>query len=64
MARGADISAPAAWIGIDDPACRRTLTLHRAADSRLSAAAGLMHTTLATWPWNATGNQQSGNQQQ
>ncbi|MET7543158.1 LysR substrate-binding domain-containing protein [Streptomyces sp. NPDC005507] len=25
-ARGADISAPAAWIGIDDPACRRTLT--------------------------------------
>jgi DNA-binding transcriptional LysR family regulator len=58
MARHADISAPGAWIGIDDPACRRTLTLHRTADSRLSTAARLMHTTLATWPWNTTGGQQ------
>ena len=58
MARHADISATGAWIGIDDPACRRTLTLHRTADSRLSTAARLMHTTLATWPWNTTGGQQ------
>lgn len=64
MARGSGISAPAAWIGIDDPACRRTLTLHRAADSRLSTAARLMHTALATWPWNTTGNEQPGIQPQ
>ena len=53
MARGADVSAPGAWIRIEAPACRRTLTLHRAAGSRLSTAARLMHTTLATWPWAA-----------
>ncbi|MFF7789814.1 LysR substrate-binding domain-containing protein [Streptomyces sp. NPDC007991] len=58
MARGADISAPGAWIGIDDPACRRTLTLHRAADSRLSTATRLMRTILVTWPWNTTGGRQ------
>ncbi|WP_323136453.1 hypothetical protein [Streptomyces sp. NBC_01446] len=28
-----------------------------AAGGRLSAAAGLMHTTLATWPWHTTSNQ-------
>ncbi|MEV5440721.1 LysR family transcriptional regulator [Streptomyces sp. NPDC052682] len=60
MARGADISAPGAWIGIDDPACRRTLTLHRVAGSRLSTAARQMHTTLADWPWNtADGGQRA-----
>jgi DNA-binding transcriptional LysR family regulator len=58
MARGADVSTPGAWIGIDDPACRRTLTLHRAADSRLSTATRLMRTTLINWPWNPTGGRQ------
>ncbi|MFD3481030.1 LysR family transcriptional regulator [Streptomyces sp. NPDC058695] len=58
VARGADVNTPCVWIGIDDPACRRTLTLHRATDSQLSTAARLMHTTLATWLWNTTGSQQ------
>ncbi|MEU0853594.1 MULTISPECIES: LysR family transcriptional regulator [Streptomyces] len=58
MARGADVSAPCAWIGVDDPGCRRTLTLHRVADGRLSAAARLMHSTLTTWPWHTAGDAQ------
>ncbi|AIS02376.1 LysR family transcriptional regulator [Streptomyces glaucescens] len=56
MALRADTYAPVAWIAVDDPACRRTLTLHRVADARSSPAARLMHTTLATWPWNTAGD--------
>ncbi|MFE3451874.1 LysR family transcriptional regulator [Nonomuraea sp. NPDC059194] len=51
MARHARTRAPVAWIGIDDPACRRTLTLHQAADARLSTAARLMRATLTSWSW-------------
>ncbi|MEV8021353.1 LysR substrate-binding domain-containing protein [Streptomyces sp. NPDC086554] len=51
IARTADTGVPVAWVAIDATACRRTLTLHRRADGRLSTATRLMHTTLANWPW-------------
>ncbi|RVU28022.1 LysR family transcriptional regulator [Streptomyces antnestii] len=59
MARDSDLSALGAWIAIDDTACRRILTLHRSADSRLSKAAQLMHATLVAWPWNTPGGDRS-----
>ncbi|MEU1320617.1 LysR family transcriptional regulator [Streptomyces tibetensis] len=57
MALQADVYAPVAWLAVDNTACRRTLTLHRAADAHLSTAARLMHTTLATWPLGTAGDQ-------
>ncbi|MEU2021271.1 LysR family transcriptional regulator [Streptomyces sp. NPDC016469] len=47
----AAVSAPVAWIAVDAPSCRRTLTLHRATSTRLPTAAQLMHTTLTSWSW-------------
>lgn len=55
MARHADASAPVALVAVDHAACRRTLTLHRAADARPTAACRLLHTTLASWPWATAG---------
>ncbi|MCX4830264.1 LysR family transcriptional regulator [Streptomyces sp. NBC_01016] len=58
MARTADTVSPVAWIAVDAPSCRRTLTLHSRSGSRLSTAARLMHTTLVTWPWSTTAERQ------
>jgi DNA-binding transcriptional LysR family regulator len=53
IARRAVPGYPVVWIAVDDPDCRRTLTLLWGAENQLSAAARLMHTTLTTWNWNA-----------
>ncbi|MGA5761676.1 LysR family transcriptional regulator substrate-binding protein [Nonomuraea bangladeshensis] len=45
--------ATAAWISVDSPDCRRTVTLYWGADSHLSTAARLMRTTIANWNWTA-----------
>ncbi|RST19654.1 LysR family transcriptional regulator [Streptomyces sp. WAC05374] len=57
MALQTDIRVPVACIAVDDDACRRTLTLHRAADARVSTAARLMHTALVAWPWDTADDQ-------
>ncbi|MEV4003993.1 LysR family transcriptional regulator [Actinomadura sp. NPDC049753] len=57
LARRSSPDAPVAWIRVDDPQCRRTLSLYWAAGNRLSTAARLMLTTLAGWNW-ATGEPQ------
>ncbi|MGW3495219.1 LysR substrate-binding domain-containing protein [Streptomyces sp. NPDC001020] len=43
---------PIAWVDIDSPDCRRTLTLVRSASGHLSAGARLMRDTIAGWDWN------------
>ena len=43
--------AAGAWISVDSPDCRRTVTLYWNADSHLSTAARLMRTTIASWNW-------------
>ncbi|WP_066945615.1 LysR family transcriptional regulator [Microtetraspora fusca] len=53
FARRTAPDAPAGWIAVDSPDCRRTLTLLWATDSHLSTAAGLMRTTIIDWDWNA-----------
>lgn len=58
VARTADLSMPVAWIAIDAPSCRRTLTLHSRSGGRLSTAARLMHTTLASWSWSTAAERQ------
>jgi DNA-binding transcriptional LysR family regulator len=45
--------APLAWMPVDSPDCRRTLTLFWGADSHLSPAARLMRTTITGWDWTA-----------
>ncbi|MFK4085384.1 LysR family transcriptional regulator [Kribbella sp. NPDC020789] len=50
-ARRSATRAPLVWIPVDDPGSRRTVTLYWAADSRLSAAAHLMRTTIIDWNW-------------
>ncbi len=42
----------AAWIAVDSPDCRRTVTLYWGADSHLSTAARLMRTTITGWDWS------------
>ncbi|MFB9247304.1 LysR substrate-binding domain-containing protein [Sphaerisporangium melleum] len=51
FARRSATRAPLAWIPVDDPASRRTVTLYWAADSHLSTAARLMRTTITDWNW-------------
>ncbi|MFE6805198.1 LysR substrate-binding domain-containing protein [Streptomyces sp. NPDC057696] len=51
FARRSATRAPAAWIPVDSPDCRRTLTLYWGADSHLSTASRLMRTTITTWDW-------------
>ncbi|WP_256341452.1 LysR family transcriptional regulator [Streptomyces sp. TLI_105] len=53
MARRSATRAPVAWISVDDPDCRRTLTLLRYADSRPTGAARLMHAALTGWDWTS-----------
>ncbi|MGV9754758.1 LysR family transcriptional regulator [Streptomyces tricolor] len=43
--------APVAWIPVDSPDCRRTVTLCWGAGSRLSTAARLMRSTITGWDW-------------
>lgn len=43
---------PAAWIPVDNPDCRRTVTLYWGADSHLSTATRLMRTTIGGWDWS------------
>lgn len=57
LARRTTTRAPLAWIAVDSPDCRRTLTLFWGADSHLSTAARLMRTTITSWNW-ATGEPQ------
>lgn len=51
IARRTATRAPVAWIAVDSPDCRRTLTLFRGTDSHLSTAARRMHTTITGWNW-------------
>ncbi|WP_242903318.1 LysR family transcriptional regulator [Actinomadura terrae] len=51
MTGRATTHAPVAWITVDAPGCRRTLTLYWRAAGHLSTAAELMRTTLTTWDW-------------
>ncbi len=43
--------APVAWIPVDSPDCRRTVTLCWGAGSHLSTAARLMRSTITGWDW-------------
>jgi DNA-binding transcriptional LysR family regulator len=43
--------SPVAWVAVDSPDCRRTLTLLWGSDSRLSTAARLMRATITGWDW-------------
>jgi hypothetical protein len=40
-----------AWIPVDSPDCRRTITLFWSSDSRLPVAARLMRTAITEWDW-------------
>lgn len=51
IARRIATPVPATWVAVDDPDCRRTLSLYWARDSHLSRAAGLMRTTITGWDW-------------
>ncbi|MFB4278718.1 LysR substrate-binding domain-containing protein [Nonomuraea sp. MTCD27] len=51
FARRSATRTPGAWIAVDSPDCRRTVTLCWGADSHLSAAARLMRTTITGWDW-------------
>ncbi|MFD0899776.1 LysR family transcriptional regulator [Actinomadura sediminis] len=53
IARRAAFQPPAAWIAVDDPDCRRALTLYWGAGARLSAAARLLRATIAEWDWTS-----------
>ncbi|MEU2229936.1 LysR family transcriptional regulator [Streptomyces vietnamensis] len=53
MARRSATRAPVAWIAVDGPDCRRTLTLLWGADSRLSGAARLLRSALTEWDWTS-----------
>ncbi|RDI64158.1 LysR family transcriptional regulator [Nocardia pseudobrasiliensis] len=46
-------STAAAWIAVDDPHCRRTLTLYWGSGSHLSAAARGLRGTITDWNWTA-----------
>ncbi|MBO0811851.1 MAG: LysR family transcriptional regulator [Microlunatus sp.] len=39
------------WLPVDDPDCRRTVSLSWNADSRLPTAARLLRTTITSWDW-------------
>ncbi|GAA2631862.1 LysR family transcriptional regulator [Actinomadura fulvescens] len=52
LARRSAAGAPIAWIAVDSPECRRTLTLYWGTGSHLSTAARLMRTTITGWNWD------------
>ncbi|MGI5240820.1 LysR substrate-binding domain-containing protein [Dactylosporangium sp. CA-139066] len=45
--------ATGAWIAVDSPDCRRTVTLYWGAGSHLSPAARLMRSALTAWDWTS-----------
>jgi DNA-binding transcriptional LysR family regulator len=51
MARRVAARTPVAWIPVDSPDCRRTITLFWSSDSRLPVAARLMRTAITEWDW-------------
>ncbi|MGW0999012.1 LysR family transcriptional regulator [Streptomyces sp. NPDC002520] len=51
FARRTATRAPLAWVAVDSPDCRRTVTLFWGADTHLSSAARLMRTTIINWEW-------------
>lgn len=51
LARRTATRAPAAWIAVDHPDCRRTTTLYWGAGNRLPAAARLMRSAITDWDW-------------
>ncbi|MQY08927.1 LysR substrate-binding domain-containing protein [Actinomadura macrotermitis] len=51
VARHTALPYPVAWIPVDHPGCRRTLTLHWGTGNHLPDAARLMRTTLTGWNW-------------
>ncbi|MFI8823130.1 LysR family transcriptional regulator [Streptomyces sp. NPDC053431] len=51
MARRSATRAPVAWIPVEAPDCRRTLTLLRSADGCPAGAARLLHAALTGWDW-------------
>ncbi|MEO3802054.1 LysR family transcriptional regulator [Nonomuraea sp. B1E8] len=53
FARRVAVRTAGAWIAVDEPDCRRTVTLYWGADSHLSTAARLMRATITGWEWNA-----------
>ena len=53
FARRVGAGVPGAWVAVDSPDCRRTVTLYWNADNRLSTAARLMRTTITGWDWTA-----------
>jgi DNA-binding transcriptional LysR family regulator len=55
FARRSGSAVPGVWIPVDDPDCRRRVTVHWATDARLSGAARLMRTTLTDFGWNPGG---------
>lgn len=59
FARRTSTRTTAAWIAVDNPDCRRAVTLYWGADSHLSTAARLMRTTITSWNWT-TGEPQLG----
>ncbi|MBT2440194.1 LysR family transcriptional regulator [Streptomyces sp. ISL-36] len=60
IARRAATRAPVAWIAVDSPDCRRTLTLFWGVDSHLSGAARQMRTMITSWNWITGEPQEDG----
>ncbi|GAA3399270.1 LysR family transcriptional regulator [Streptomyces roseoviridis] len=53
IARRTAARLPCVWIAVDDPDCRRTLTLYWGRDSHLSPAARLMREAITGWDFGA-----------
>lgn len=51
FARHKAAHSPITWIPLDSPDCRRAVTLHWRAGSRLTTAAGLLRDTITGWNW-------------
>ncbi|WP_345572853.1 LysR family transcriptional regulator [Nonomuraea rosea] len=51
FARRSATRTPITWVAVDNPDCRREVTLHWGAGSHLSPAARLMRTTITSWDW-------------
>ncbi|MFC9970420.1 LysR family transcriptional regulator [Spirillospora sp. NPDC127200] len=51
FARRTAARAPVAWIAVEDPGCRRTVSLFWGAGNHLSPAARLMRATITGWDW-------------
>ncbi|MGW3182979.1 LysR family transcriptional regulator [Kitasatospora sp. NPDC001119] len=51
---------PLVWVGVDDPDCRRSLTLFWASDTRLPAGAIRLREAIAGWDWARSGQAQRG----